>query len=81
MGDEPLGDKQIVPGKNDLGHDVAIVAIVFEGVFIVAQTDLAAKCILPISGNEKNPGRLRASFSIPNLKQAWDWSTSDKITS
>jgi len=33
VGDELLGDKQIVPGKQDLGHDVAIVAIVFEGVF------------------------------------------------
>jgi len=33
VGDESLGDEQIVPGKEDLGHDVAIVAVVFEGVF------------------------------------------------
>jgi hypothetical protein len=33
VGDEPLGDEQIVPGKKDLCHDIAVVAIVFEGVF------------------------------------------------
>lgn len=33
MGDEPLRDEQIVPGKQDFGHDIAIVAIVFKGVF------------------------------------------------
>mgnify|MGYP006297723739 CR=1 FL=1 len=33
VGDKPLSDEQIVAGKQDLGHDVAIVAVVFEGVF------------------------------------------------
>jgi len=28
-----VGNEQIVPGKEDFSHDVAIVAIVFEGVF------------------------------------------------
>jgi len=33
MGDEPLGDEQIVPGKQDFCHDIAVVAVVFERVF------------------------------------------------
>jgi len=31
VGDEFLGDKQIIPEKQDLGHDIAVVAEVFEG--------------------------------------------------
>jgi len=33
VGDEPPGDEEIVSGKQDLGHHVAIVAVVFERVF------------------------------------------------
>ena len=32
MGDELLGNEQIVSWKQDFGHDVAVVAIVFERV-------------------------------------------------
>mgnify|MGYP006282574887 FL=1 len=34
MGNEYLGDEQIIVGEQDPGHDVAVVAIVFEGVFV-----------------------------------------------
>ena len=34
MGNEFLGDEQIIVGEQDPGHDVAVVAIVFEGVFV-----------------------------------------------
>ncbi len=30
VGDESLGDKQIIPGKKDFCHDVVIVAVLFE---------------------------------------------------
>jgi hypothetical protein len=34
VGDEPLGDEQIVPGKEDLGHDVAIVDAVNKNSYL-----------------------------------------------
>jgi len=33
MGDQPLGDEKIIAGEQYLGHDIAVVAVVFEGVF------------------------------------------------
>jgi hypothetical protein len=33
VGEHPPGNEQIVPGEKDLGHDIAVVSIVFQTVF------------------------------------------------
>jgi hypothetical protein len=33
VGDEPLGDEQIISGKQDFSHNITIVAIVLERIF------------------------------------------------